>query len=65
MKETKSYIKGDIKKPRYCNLYYNNNTRQYKTGEHRYDTKEEAMANVADYPYYIYFDSIECSLKES
>lgn len=53
--------KGGFK---YCNLYYNNNTRKYKTGEHRYNSIEEAMLNKADYPYYVYFDSIECSLNE-
>lgn len=53
-------------KTMFCNLYYNNVTMKFKTGEHKYNSEEEARKNKKeDYiKGYIYFATIECSIHE-
>ncbi|MGL5870501.1 hypothetical protein [Clostridium chrysemydis] len=51
---------------KYCNLYHNNATMKFKTGEHAYSDSDTAYENrkedVVDG--YRYFTTIECSIKE-
>lgn len=51
---------------KYCNLYHNNATMKFKTGEHTYSDSESAYENRKENSAdgYRYFTTIECSIKE-
>ncbi|MGL5732285.1 MAG: hypothetical protein ACRCX5_14345 [Bacteroidales bacterium] len=54
------------KQSKYCNLYHNNATMKFKTGEHAYSDSDTAYENRKEYVVdgYRYFTTIECSIKE-
>lgn len=59
------YPKQGQSEPKYCNLYHNNATMKFKTGEHTYSDSDTAYENrkegVVDG--YRYFTTIECSIQ--